>query len=269
MWQEFFGRGLVRTSEDFGAQGEAPTHPLLLDWLAADFMEGGWKIKRMHRQIVLSDTYRQQSDARPELVERDPDNALLARQNRLRLPAEAIRDSALRASGLLAAGVGGRSVFPPQPKGVLELTYAWDTDRWKDSTGPDKYRRGLYTFFQRTAPYPQMINFDAPESNVAVSRRTRSNTPLQALNLLNDPVFHEAAEAFAARVLREGGDQPIGYAFQLAMSRQPDTRETQLLAEALARHRAVLDREGKLTDQASWLGVARALLNSDEFVTRE
>ncbi len=269
MWQEFFGRGLVRTSEDFGAQGEAPTHPQLLDWLAADFMEGGWKIKRMHRQIVMSDTYRQRSDARPELADRDPDNSLLARQNRLRLPAEAIRDSALRASGLLAGRVGGRSVFPPQPKGVLELTYAWDTDRWKDSTGPDKYRRGLYTFFQRTAPYPQMINFDAPESNVAVSRRTRSNTPLQALNLLNDPVFHEAAEAFAARILREGGDQPIVYAFQLAMSRQPDTREAQLLAEALARHRAVLDREGKLTDQASWLGVARALLNSDEFVTRE
>ena len=178
MWQEFFGRGLVRTSEDFGAQGEAPTHPQLLDWLAADFIEGGWKIKRLHRQIVMSGTYRQRSDARPDLADRDPDNSLLARQNRLRLPAEAIRDSALRAAGLLAAGrVGGRSVFPPQPKGVLELTYAWDTDRWKDSTGPDKYRRGLYTFFQRTAPYPQMINFDAPESNVAVSRRTRPTRP--------------------------------------------------------------------------------------------
>ncbi len=312
MWQEFFGRGLVRTSEDFGFQGEAPTHPELLDWLASDFIDGGWRVKRMHKQIVMSATYRQQSAARPELADRDPDNSLVARQNRLRLPAEAIRDSALRVSGLLTEQIGGRSVYPPQPKGVMELTYAWDTDRWKESTGPDKYRRGLYTFFQRTAPYPQMVNFDAPESNVSVSRRSRSNTPLQALNLLNDPVFHEAAEAFAARITqpervaklprltqtapptetmrvtqpaqptqpapitqparptqpapitqpsrdREGAvpnpEPALIYAFTLATSRPPDRSELEILTRAL--------------NKTSWLGVARALLNSDEFLTRE
>ncbi len=272
MWQEFFGRGLVRTSEDFGRQGEVPTHPELLDWLASDFTANGWKIKRMHKAIVMSATYRQQSNARPELADRDPENAWLARQNRLRLPAEAIRDSALRAAGLLSESIGGKSVYPPQPAGVMELTYAWDTDRWKESTGAEKYRRGLYTFFQRTAPYPQMMNFDAPDSNVAASRRRRSNTPLQALNLLNDPVFHEAAEALTARVLKEGGadaQSRIDRAFVFAFSRHPDERERQILTDTLARHRAVLDKEGKLTDQASWLGVTRTLLNADEFVTRE
>ena len=251
MWQEFFGRGLARTSEDFGFQGEAPSHPELLDWLAADFIQGGWRVKRMHKQIVMSATYRQQSRARPELADRDPDNSLLARQNRLRLPAESIRDSALRVAGLLAGRVGGRSVYPPQPKGVMELTYNWDTDRWNESKGADKYRRGLYTFFQRTAPYPLMINFDAPDSNVAVSRRSRSNTPLQALNLLNDPVFYEAAEALAARIQREGGGEPVDYAFKLVVARPPDEKEVQIL-------------NGK-----SALGIARALLNTDEFVTRE
>jgi mono/diheme cytochrome c family protein len=251
MWQEFFGRGLVRTSEDFGFQGEKPSHPELLDWLAADFVKGGWRIKRMHKQIVMSATYRQQSTVRPELLDRDPDNSLLARQNRLRLPAEAIRDSALLVAGLLTEKVGGRSVYPPQPKGVMELTYAWDTDRWKESEGADRYRRGLYTFFQRTAPYPQMINFDAPDSNVPVSRRSRSNTPLQALNLLNDPVFLEAANAFAARIQKEGETEPVAYAFKAALSRLPDERERQILT----------GKPGLL--------VARALLNSDEFITRE
>ena len=242
---------IARTSEDFGFQGEAPSHPELLDWLAADFIQGGWRVKRMHKQIVMSATYRQQSRARPELADRDPDNSLLARQNRLRLPAESIRDSALRVAGLLAGRVGGRSVYPPQPKGVLELTYNWDTDSWNESKGADKYRRGLYTFFQRTAPYPLMINFDAPDSNVAVSRRSRSNTPLQALNLLNDPVFYEAAEALAARIQREGGGEPVDYAFKLVVARPPDEKEVQIL-------------NGK-----SALGIARALLNTDEFVTRE
>lgn len=272
MWQEFFGRGLVRTSEDFGRQGEAPTHPELLDWLASDFMTNGWKIKRMHKAIVMSATYCQQSNARPELADRDPENAWLARQNRLRLPAEAIRDSALRAAGLLSESIGGKSVYPPQPAGVMELTYQWETDRWEESAGTDKYRRGLYTFFQRTAPYPQMMNFDAPDSNVAASRRRRSNTPLQALNLLNDPVFHEAAEALTGRVLKEGGADTqarIDRAFVLAFARHPDERERQILTGTLARHRAVLGKEGKLTENAAWLGVTRALLNADEFVTRE
>ncbi|MEZ5351946.1 MAG: DUF1553 domain-containing protein [Bryobacteraceae bacterium] len=268
MWQEFFGRGLVRTSEDFGLQGEAPTHPELLDWLAADFVAGGWKIKRMHKAIVMSATYRQRSTARPELSEKDPDNSLLARQSRLRLPAEAVRDSALQAAGLLYAKVGGHSVFPPQPAGVTDLTYRWDTDRWLDSPAPDKYRRGLYIHFQRTSPYPQLMNFDAPDSNVAASRRQRSNTPLQALNLLNDPVFLEAAEALAARVLREGGsdfDSRIGLAFTLALGRAPDDFEKQVMAKTLDAWQG----EGSATGRTAWTGVARALLNLDEFLTRE
>ena len=265
MWQEFFGRGLVRTSEDFGFQGEAPSHPELLDWLAADLVAGGWRVKRLHKQIVMSATYRQQSTARPELADRDPGNSLLARQNRLRLPAELIRDAALSVAGILSEKIGGPSVYPPQPKGVMELTFTWDTDRWKESTGPDKYRRGLYTFFQRTAPYPQLVNFDAPESNVSVSRRSRSNTPIQALNLLNDPVFYEAAKAFAARITNPNRDRErvvaanrekaLAYAFTLATARQPDERELEILTQVL--------------NKTSWLGVARALLNSDEFLTRE
>ncbi|NWF83157.1 MAG: DUF1553 domain-containing protein, partial [Bryobacteraceae bacterium] len=202
LWQEFFGRGIVRTSEDFGTQGDRPTHPELLDWLAAEFVEQGWSVKKMVRLIVTSATYRQSSNTRPELAERDPENMLLARQSRVRLPAEALRDSALRASGLLNPAVGGPSVHPPQPAGVAELVYA-GSFKWKEDEGPARYRRGLYIHYQRTAPYPMLANFDAPDANVACSRRRRSNTPLQALNLLNDPVFYEAAQAMALRVLDE------------------------------------------------------------------
>ncbi len=202
VWQEYFGRGLVRTSEDFGKQGERPTHPELLDWLAAEFMDRGWNMRDLHRLIVTSATYRQSSHIRPELKDRDPDNTLLARQSRLRLNAEAVRDTALSAGGLLNPAVGGRSVRPPQPKGVSELTYASNA-KWVDSQGPDRYRRALYIHFQRTSPYPQLMNFDAPESVLTCSRRQRSNTPLQALNLLNDPVFLESAQALALRMLRE------------------------------------------------------------------
>jgi hypothetical protein len=201
VWQEYFGRGLVRTSEDFGTQGEKPSHPELLDWLAAGFQQTGWSLKTLHKQIVTSATYRQSSTFRPELQGRDPGNTLLARQMRLRLPAELIRDSALAASGLLYPVIGGKSIRPPQPAGLTDLGYA-SSLRWQESQGQDRYRRGLY-ILQRTVPYPQLANFDAPDSNVAACRRTRSNTPLQALNLLNDPVFVEAAQALAARTLRE------------------------------------------------------------------
>jgi hypothetical protein len=286
MWQEFFGRGIVRTSADFGVQGEAPSHPELLDWLASEFMDGGWKTKRIHKLIVMSAAYRQASGTRPELKDRDPDNALLARQNRLRLHAEFIRDSALRASGLLYDRVGGKSVFPPQPKGVAELTYAWDAERWTESTGPDRYRRGLYIFFQRTAPYPLLINFDAPDSNVSASWRRRSNTPLQALNLLNDPVFVEAAQALAIRVLQESPsswNDRLDHAFQLVLSRRPTERERQLMTDSFQRHKAMLDSNPeavqKLTlielpgadslELGAWVGVVRSLLNLDEFMTRE
>jgi mono/diheme cytochrome c family protein len=286
MWEEFFGRGLVRTSEDFGRQGEKPSHPELLDWLATNFMEHGWKIKRMHKLIVTSATYRQSSQARPELRDRDPENAWLARQNRLRLPAEAIRDAALSASGLLYPAVGGKSVFPPQPAGVADLTYAWDAERWKESQGPDRYRRGLYIFFQRTAPYPQLINFDAPDANVTAPRRTRSDTPLQALNLMNDPVFVEAAQALALRILAEAPadfDRRLDYGYQLCFSRLPGPAERRIATTSFRRFKSILDRDGKgvqklvpvarpdadPVETAAWVSLCRAWLNTDEFVTRE
>jgi len=174
-WQELFGRGLVRTSEDFGTQGEKPSHPELLDWLASEFMDQGWSLKKLHRLIVTSATYRQSSAARPELRERDPDNTLLARQTRMRLPAELIRDAALSSSGLLNPAIGGKSVRPPQPKGLTELSYGSGM-KWVETQGADKYRRGLYVHFQRTVPYPQLMNFDAPDSNTSCSRRQTSNS---------------------------------------------------------------------------------------------
>ena len=286
MWQEFFGRGLVRTSEDFGTRGEPPSHPLLLDWLASDFATKGWRVKRMHKLIVTSATYRQSSRGRPAIAKRDPGNAWLARQNRLRLSAEGLRDAALRVSGLLEPTVGGASVFPPQPTGVADLTYGWDTDRWKDSAGPNRYRRGLYTFFQRTAPYPQMMNFDAPDSNRTVSRRRRSNTPLQALNLLNDEVFVEAAGALAERALRDSPAnwrQRLDQLFLRALARLPTDGEAQTLEEAYGRQLQILEQSPSearqlarvessgdgLAEAAAWTGLARILLNTDEFITRE
>jgi hypothetical protein len=287
MWQEFFGRGLVRTSEDFGHQGDKPSHPELLDWLASEFMDNGWKLKRMHKLVVMSATYRQSSQDRPELKERDPGNELLARQNRLRLPAEAIRDCALSASGLLYPVIGGKSVFPPQPAGVADLTYAWDAERWTESKGPDRYRRGLYIFFQRTAPYPQLVNFDAPDANLAVSRRNRSNTPLQALNLLNDPVFVEAGQALAMRILNESPadlERRLEYAFELCLNREPTSGEKQVARESFGKLKAILDREDAKAvrqlvpietplvdpvEAAAWFGLSRAMLNTDEFITRE
>jgi hypothetical protein len=254
IWQEFFGRGLVRTSEDFGTQGEKPSHPELLDWLAADFVDSGWRVKRLQKAILMSAVYRQSSKARPELESSDPENALLARQSRVRLPAELIRDQALAASGLLNPAIGGRSIRPPQPKGVAELSYGGA--RWRESTGPDRYRRGLYIFYQRTAPYPQLSNFDEPDSNVACTRRGRSNTPLQALNLLNDPVFYEAAQALAKRVENEGGKDPLGYAFELCLGRDPSNAERQRI-------------EQYRTQGGDWMGVSRILLNLDEAITRE
>jgi hypothetical protein len=259
MWQEFFGQGLVRTSEDFGTQGEKPSHPELLDWLAAEFVERGWSMKQMAKTIVMSAAYRQSSKIRPELETTDPENALIARQSRLRLSAELIRDQALAASGLLNPEIGGRSVRPPQPKGVAELTYG-SSGRWRESTGTDRYRRGMYIHYQRTAPYPQLVNFDEPDSNVACTRRRRSNTPLQALNLLNDPVFYEAAQALAKRIEKEGGDNPLAYAYELTLGRDPTASE---------RARIEQYRVNSKTAGGTWLGVARILLNLDELITRE
>ena len=285
MWQEFFGRGLVRTVGDFGTQGEAPSHPRLLDWLADEFQSAGWSRKRLHRLIVTSATYRQSSHARPDLSERDPENKLLARQNRLRLPAELLRDNALAVSGLLYPKIGGPSVFPPQPPGVAEIGYA--KKEWKTDLGPERYRRGLYIHFQRTAPYPMLVNFDAPDTLTTAPRRERSNTALQALNQLNDAVLLEAAQALAVRVLTEapsdGFAGRLDYAYRLCLSRSPEPREKDRLTTFWkSRERAFAENpesarqlvsfvppDAAPEETAAWVSLARALLNLDEFITRE
>jgi mono/diheme cytochrome c family protein len=285
IWQEYFGRGLVRSSDDFGMQGEPPSHPELLDWLAARFMDSGWKIKALHRLIVTSATYRQSSAARPEVDLRDPNNTLLSRQLRLRLPAELIRDSALAVSGLLDRTVGGRSIRPPLPKGVIDN--AFDNKGWFESTGRERYRRGLYIQFMRTIPYPQLMNFDEPDSNASACRRERSNTPLQALNLLNDPVFVEAAQALALRVVRESPGPALAsrldYAYRTCLGRVPDPSERKWLDEFYRRQVEIFEQDpaaaqlmfpndfqghGRI-EMAAWTSLGSALLNLDEFITRE
>ncbi len=277
LWQDIFGRGLVRTSEDFGTQGDKPSHPELLDWLASDFRDEGWSVKRTLRLILTSATYRQSSTVRKELQDKDPENVLLARAPRVRMQAESIRDAALAASGLLNPVIGGPSVRPPQPAGVAELGYA-NSIKWNNDEGPARYRRGLYIHFQRTTPYPMLMNFDTPDSNVACSRRRRSNSPLQALNLLNDPVFFEAAQAFALRLARESKpDERLDYAFELALSRKPTARERERMQKFLDQQATELSaqkEQAKLLlplapDSAAWVSAARVLLNLDEFITRE
>ncbi len=284
LWQELFGRGLVATSEDFGTRGDRPTHPELLDWLAAEFMDSGWDVKHIIRLIVESATYRQTSKVRDDLQTRDPLNTLLARQSRIRLQAELIRDSALSAASLLNPAVGGRSFFPPMPIGLTKVAYR--TRDWKESQGPDRYRRGVYAFFWRSVPHPQLMNFDAPNSLVTCARRERSTTPLQALNLLNDPVFAEAAQALALRILGQPGDLDarLNRAFALCLNRGPKAGELTALEQYYFRKRQRLERDATLVSQqfpgaaatgadpaeaAAWSGVASVLLNLDEFITRE
>jgi len=268
VWHEMFGRGIVKTTEDFGVKGDKPTHPELLDWLASEFMDRGWSMKQLVRLIATSATYRQSSRQRPELSSKDPENTLLARQSRVRLPAELIRDAALASSGLLSTEIGGRSVKPPQPAGVAELGYG--RQKWEVTPGKDKYRRGLYVHFQRTTPFPMLMNFDAPDGAVSCTRRGRSNTPLQALNLLNDEVFFEAATALAWRVEREGGAtlaDRLDYAFRLCLSRPPSERERERLAAFHDQQARIFEKEGGA--HPAWVGVSRVLLNLDEFITRE
>ena len=236
----------------------------------------------MHRLMVTSSTYRQSSRIRPELVARDPGNTLLARQSRMRLPAELIRDAALGASGLLLDTVGGESVRPPQPEGVTDLSYSM---KWVETKGPNRYRRGLYVQTQRTALYPLLGNFDVPDRTVSCARREVSNTPLQALNLMNDPLFTEAAQALTARLLKEpvSESERIDRLFQICYARPASAKERDTLASSLARRRRLARGNPKLGEEmpvteleqvepgeaAAWFGVARALLNSDEFITRE
>jgi hypothetical protein len=290
IWQELFGAGLVRTPDDFGLRSERPVHPELLDWLAAEFMENGWSRKGLIRTIVLSAAYRQSSAARPELKDLDPNNMLLARQNRLRLTGESIRDSALLASGLLTRQIGGPSVNPPIPAGVLELSYGsrgWGTG-WKEAQGADRYRRGLYIQFLRTTPYPLLVNFDVPKATVAACKRDRSNTPLQALNLLNDPVFLEAAQALAVRVLTERPQKDFASRLEMAyldaLGRPPSQTEKTRLQGYLEKQEALLAKSDEQSvaklapiplpgiaqkEVAAWTAVSSVLLNLDEFITRE
>ena len=239
----------------------------------------------MIRLIVTSAVYRQSSHTRPELQSRDPENTLLARQSRLRLPAELVRDEALFASGILDLRVGGPSIRPPQPKGVAELSYAGSV-KWVESSGADRYRRGLYIHFQRTTPYPELMNFDAPNANLACTRRERTNTPLQALNLLNDPVFVEAAQGLAFRVMREAQDgfrNRLNFAMRVTVGREASAREAERLGKYYDDSLRSLQRDSNTVEAlfpnriegvpqaepAAWVELSRVLLNLDEFITRE
>jgi hypothetical protein len=280
-WAVFFGRGLVRTIDDFGYQGERPTHPELLDWLALALIRAGWSQKAMHRLIVTSAAYRQSSRVTPELLARDPENRLLGRGPRTRLEAEVIRDSALFSSGLLVERLGGPSVFPPQPPGVTtEGTYG--SLPWNVSSGADRYRRGLYTFSKRTAPYAIFSTFDAPSGEVCIARRDVSNSPLQALALLNDPVFEEAAQALGRIMAAAPGsvEDRIGDLFRRCLTRRARPDELALLVPFLERQKQRLARleldarkiagpgAGDAVEHAAWALVARAILNLDEAVTK-
>ncbi len=316
IWQQYFGQGLVTTPEDFGTRCDKPSHPELLDWLAITFRDGNadfgmrnaesnpqsptrnpqsqqWSMKAIHRLIVTSATYRQSSKLNPQSAisnpqSQDPYNKWLARAPRMRVEAEVVRDIALTSSGLLTRKIGGPSVYPPIPDGVLSLGYGAQLP-WPTEKGEDRYRRGMYTFWKRNVPYPSMSAFDAPAGDFSCTRRVKSNTPLQALTTLNDVTFMEAAQALALRVWKEGGatDQAkIAYAFQLCTGRKPDGVEATELTKLLQSHRA--DFKGKtasavyvtamdlnsipdgvdLHELAPWTMVARVLLNLDETITK-
>ena len=299
IWESYFGRGIVETTEDFGTMSEKPTHPELLDWLAVEFMHptipdpdgrvaAPWSLKHIHALIVSSATYRQTSKVTTSLLEKDPFNRLFARGPRIRLEAEAIRDQALAVGGLLSAKLGGPSVMPPQPAGIWQIVYSGDN--WETPKNEDKHRRGIYTFWRRTSPYPSMMTFDAPSREFCVVRRVRSNTPLQALTLLNDPVYIEAAQALGRRVLVEKSKandrERIEHAFRLAVARKPTREEASRIAALLEAKRVEFAADaksaesfatsqlGKLpdgltpTEAAAWTVVANVLLNLDELITK-
>jgi hypothetical protein len=289
LWRNFFGVGISKSLEDLGAQGEWPTHPELLDWLAVDFQEGGWDVKRMVRLMVTSTAYRQTSVASSKLKEIDPFNRLVGRQGRFRLDAEFVRDNALAVAGLLVTKIGGESVKPYQPDGYWDFlnfpkrTYVHDK-------GESQYRRGLYTHWQRTFPQVSLVNFDAPSREECTAERTRSNTPQQALTLLNDPTYVEAARVFAQRILKECASEDAGgrvnWAWRVALGRAPRAEEAAVLKELYAKHRAQYAADAKtaeavvgageaardskvdVVELASWTSVARAILNLHETITR-
>jgi hypothetical protein len=284
-WQRFFGAGLVATSEDFGTQGQPPTHPELLDWLACELVGSGWDVKRLQRLIVTSATYRQASRVTPEHWRLDPENHWLARGPRLRMTAEMIRDQALAAAGLLEERLGGPSFFPHQPEGLwAEIA---TVTAYEPSPAPEQYRRGVYSYWKRTVSNPVLAAFDAPTREACVVRRSRTNTPLQALALWNEKTFFTAARHLAARAVHEGGDtsdERLTYAFRLVTSRAPNDRELAVLRQSLEKHRQrfatdpgqavqlaarVDDHSAETLELAALTAVANTLLNLDEAVTRE
>ncbi|HTI50920.1 MAG TPA: DUF1553 domain-containing protein, partial [Planctomycetaceae bacterium] len=306
VWQTYFGTGLVSTSEDLGSQSETPSHPDLLDWLAVEFMEptmsppgqregaeAAWSLKRLHRLIVTSGTYRQSSKVTPEMFARDPLNRLLARGARVRVDAEIVRDIALAASGLLDPTLGGPSVHPPAPAFLFLPPASYGPKTWKEDTDSNRYRRALYTFRFRSVPYPPLQNFDAPNGDFSCVRRTRSNTPLQALTTLNEPVFLECARALGQKTLREGGATDadrIVYAFRRCLARKPSEKEVAALMKLLERQTLrfgdgkenpwdlaaadpkqppTLPASATPAQLAAWTAVSRVLLNLDETITKE
>jgi hypothetical protein len=288
IWQAYFGQGLVTTPEDFGMRVETPSHPELLDWLACEFMDRGWSFKEMHRLITESATYQEASKVSPELYGRDPYNRLLARGPRFRVEGEIVQDIALSAGGLLNLKIGGPSVYPPIPASVGDTVYGGFT--WTETTGDERYRRAMYTFWKRSLPFPSLLSFDAPTAEGSCPRRTRSNTPLQALTTLNEKTFVEAAKAMGLRVLKEGGSDDRSraiYAFRLCVGRTPTEHELKFLlnfwaeqydhfenSTSTALSVALPDPKNIPADinihkAAAWTMVSRALLNLDETITKE
>jgi hypothetical protein len=291
VWARLFGTGIVETEEDFGALGSAPSHPELLDWLAAEYRDGGWSLKKLVKTIVMSDTYRQRSDVTPALVAADPRNLLLSRGGRFRLPAETVRDQALAVAGLLSPKMGGPPVMPPQPAGLWRSTY--NTKTWVDAEGEDRYRRGLYTYLKRTTPYPSFTTFDAGSGEICQIRRIRTNTPLQALVTLNDPAYLEAAAALAARMATDAAGRPLadpaalaarGLGLALVRPLRPGEADplVRLMRDARQRFtadpaaadalidasRAQVPAGAAPQDEAARIVAASAILNLDEFLTR-
>jgi Protein of unknown function (DUF1553) len=267
VWQNYFGTGIVETSEDFGRMASEPSHPELLDWLAVDFMDNGWSMKKLHKAILMSNTYRQSSKVTPELLQKDPANRLLARGPRLRVEGEIVRDIALAVSGLLNSKVGGPSVFPPAPDFLFQPPSSYGPKNWYEAKNEERYRRAIYTFRYRSVPYPMLTNFDTPNGDVSCVRRSRSNTPLQALTMLNEPLFLEAAQALGKKTLAEGGKTDaarIQFAVRRVLSRNATAAE-------LGELQAFLDKQKKRFPEGdgAYAALARVLLNLDETITKE
>jgi hypothetical protein len=279
-WQQYFGVGLVKTAEDFGVQGERPSHPELLDWLATEFVRTGWDVRRLQKLIVTSRTYRQSSRATPELLARDPENRLLARAPRFRLDGEVVRDSALAVGGLLVDKQGGRSARPYEPPGLWEAVSFNNSQKYVPDKGEGQHRRSLYTYWKRQSPPPNMLIFDAPTREYCVVRRPRTNTPLQALVTLNDPHFVEAAKGLARRMIEQDATQRIPFAFRVALGRAPKTDEIKILEETYKQQLAEFHNDTSAAEKlsgststdsaelAAWITIASMIMNLDEFLTK-